>query len=144
MLNDICVIWSAEGWAFCDVSFHGLTVVLLYWFFVRLWFFCVYFVNLRCADEYVIVLDNLCRLCVCVCVYEIMFWFNYSLLYSCFLLFHVGIVNKIILVILFCLVFWLANCSPQGPIVRRLVTHRTKGWYCTSPRNDTQYHYPVG
>ena len=44
----------------------GSTVVLLYWFFVWLWFFCVYFVNLCCADEYVIVVGNLRQLCACL------------------------------------------------------------------------------
>jgi len=32
-------------------------------------FFCVYFVNLLCADGYNIVLGNLLRLCACLCDY---------------------------------------------------------------------------
>ena len=75
--------------------------------------FCVYFVNVRCADEYVIVLGNL-RSAVCVFV-RLCFDSTIHYFTHCFLLFHVGIVNTIILVILFCLVFWLANCSPQDP-----------------------------
>jgi len=54
---------------------------------------------------------------VCVSV-RLCFYSTIHYFAHCFLLFHVGIVNIIILVILFCLVFWLANCSPQDPIIQ--------------------------
>jgi len=86
--------------------------------------FCVYFVNLRCADEYVIVLGNL-RSAVCVC--EIIFDSTIHYFAHCFLLFHVEIINTITLVILFCLVFCLANCSSQDSIIRSSAAQRIEG-----------------
>ena len=45
----------------------------------------------------------------------------------CFLLFHVGIVNTVISVILFCPVFCLANCSPQDPYHPELGGSKDRG-----------------
>jgi len=123
--------WSAESWAFCVVSLHGAdscTVVLVLGSTVD---FCVYFVN--CADEYVIVLRNL-RSAVYVFV-RLCFDSTIHYFTHCFLLFHVGIVN--IFTLLFCLVFWLANRSPQDPIIRSSAAQRTEGWNCASPLNGT-------
>jgi len=124
--------WSAVGWAFCVVSLHGPTVVLAVWSAVD---FCVYFVNLRCADGYVIVLGNL-HSAVCGFV-RLCFDSTIPYFAHCFLLFHVEIVNTITLVILVCVVFWLANCSPQDPIIWSSAAQRTEGWFCASPRINT-------
>jgi len=86
---------------------------------------CVYFVNLSCADEYVIVLDNL-RSAVFVFV-RICFDSTIHYFAHCFPLFHVEIGNTITLVILFCAVFWFANCSPQDRIIRSSAAQRTEG-----------------
>jgi len=57
--------------------------------------FCVYFVNLRYTDEYVIVLGDLLSV---VCMFARL-CFDSTIHYftHCCLLFHVGIVNTIIL-----------------------------------------------
>ena len=54
--------------------------------------FCVYFLNLRSADGYVTLLGNLLS---AVCVF-LRLCFDSTIHYftHCFLLFHVGIVNK--------------------------------------------------
>jgi len=72
-------------------------------------------VYLRCANGCVIVLGNLhpaLRGFVRLCFNSTSHYFVH-----CFLLFHVEIVNTITLVTLFCVVFWLANCSPRDPII---------------------------
>jgi len=83
---------------------------------------CVYFEYLRCADECAIVLSNLhlaLRGFVRLCFDSTVHYYVH-----CFLLFRVKIVNTITLVILFCVVIWLANCSPQDPIVWRSAAQR--------------------
>ena len=102
--------WSANGWAFCVTRLHGPTVIL---FLDQLWI-SVYILQTQVVPLNTSLYWAIYVGCARVCV--IMFWFKYSLIYSLFfLLFHVGAVNTIIWGILFCLIFWLANCSSTRP-----------------------------
>jgi len=87
--------------------------------------FCVHFVNLRCGNGLVILLGNL-RSAVCVFV-RLCFDSTIHYFVHCFLLFHIDIVNTITVVILFCVVYCLVNCSPQVPNIRSSVAQRTEG-----------------
>ena len=82
------------------------TVVLLYWSFVRLRFSCVYFVNLRRAEEYVIVLGNLRRLCACLWDYVLIQLFITLLIVFCFSI--LGLLIQLFWLFYFALYFgWL-------------------------------------
>ena len=106
--------WSRELDFFCTDSLFGLV------------FFCVYSVNLRCADEYVIVLGNLRRLFACLWDYVVI-----QLFFTLLVVFYysmLGLLIQLFWLFYFALYFgWLTTLHKTPSSVAR----RLKG-----PRND--------
>jgi len=113
MLYGIHVFWSAEGWVFCVVSLHeadSCTVVLILCSAVV---FCVYFVNLRCADGYVIVLGNVRRLCACLWDYVSIQQFITLLIVFCY--FMLGLLLQLLWLFYFALYFGCLTVPHKTP-----------------------------
>jgi hypothetical protein len=93
-------------------------------FWIVCGFFCVCFVNLRYADEYVIVLDNSRRLCACLCDYVLI-----QLFFTLLIVFYysmLGLLIQLFGLFYFALYFgWLTvTHKTPSPGARRLKVPR--------------------